>query len=247
MKTIILFMTLIALNISGQSDFLTKQKKYIRVRTSINDKEQSISKLLKENGIELDELNILIIAYKYESEFEIFAKTNDEKLYKKIVTYSICSKSGKIGPKRKQGDGQVPEGFYFIDRFNPASSFFLSLGINYPNISDKKKSNATNLGGDIFIHGSCVTIGCLPMTDDKIKEIYLYAINAKNNGQKKIPFYIYPFRMTEEKFTKYKNQYSTKTELIDFWTNIKLGYDKFGKDKTELIISISKTGDYIFK
>ena len=145
----------------------------------------------------------------------------------------ICSKSGKIGPKRKQGDGQVPEGFYLIDRFNPASSFFLSLGINYPNLSDKKKSNATNLGGDIFIHGSCVTIGCLPMTDDKIKEIYLYAINAKNNGQQKIPFYIYPFRMTEEKFTKYKNKYSTKTELIDFWTNIKLGYDKFEKDKVK--------------
>jgi murein L,D-transpeptidase YafK len=247
MKTILLFLTLIALNISGQSDFLTKQKKYIRVRNTINDKEKLISKLLNENAIELDELNIVIIAYKYESEFEIFAKTKDKKLYKKIATYSICSKSGKIGPKRKQGDGQVPEGFYFIDRFNPASSFFLSLGINYPNLSDKKKSNARNLGGDIFIHGSCVTIGCLPMTDDKIKEIYLYAINAKNNGQQKIPFYIYPFRMTEERFTKYKNKYSNKTELIDFWTNIKLGYDKFEKDKTELIISISKTGDYIFK
>ena len=246
MKSIIIFLTLIALNISAQSDFLTKQKKHIRVRTSINDKEQLILKLLKENGIELDELNILIIAYKYESEVELFAKTKAESLYKKIVTYSICSKSGKIGPKRKQGDGQVPEGFYFIDRFNPASSFYLSLGINYPNLSDKKKSNATKLGGDIFIHGSCVTIGCLPMTDDKIKEIYLYAINAKNNGQQRIPFYIYPFRMSEEKFIKYKNKYSTKTELIDFWTNIKLGYDKFEKDKTELIISISKTGDYIF-
>lgn len=247
MKTIILFLTLIALNISAQSDFLTKQKKYLRVRTSINDKEQLVLKTLKENSIELDELNILIIAYKYESEVEIFAKTKAESLYKKIVTYSICSKSGQIGPKRKQGDGQVPEGFYFIDRFNPVSSFYLSLGINYPNLSDKKKSNATNLGGNIFIHGSCVTIGCLPMTDDKIKEIYLYAINAKNNGQQRIPFYIYPFRMTEQKFIEYKKKYSNKTELIDFWTNIKLGYDKFEKEKTELIISISKTGDYIIK
>lgn len=243
----ILLLTFIVLNTSAQSDFLTEQKRYKRVRTALNDKEQLVLKKLKENSIELGELNILIVAYKYESEVEIFVKKKTESTYKKLAIYSVCSKSGQLGPKRKQGDYQVPEGFYFIDRFNPASSFHLSLGINYPNLSDKRKSNATNLGGDIFIHGSCVTIGCLPMTDDKIKEIYLYAINAKNNGQKRIPFYIYPFRMTEQNFIEYKKKYSNKTELIDFWTNIKLGYDKFEKEKKELNISVSKTGDYIIQ
>ena len=243
----ILLLTFIALNISAQSNFLTEQKRYQRVRAAISDKEQLVLKKLKENSIELGELNILIVAYKYESEVEIFAKKKTKSIYKKLATYNVCSKSGQIGPKRKQGDYQVPEGFYFIDRFNPASSFYLSLGINYPNLSDKRKSSATNLGGDIFIHGSCVTIGCLPMTDDKIKEIYLYAINAKNNGQNRIPFYIYPFRMTDQKFNEHKKKYSDKTELIDFWTNIKLGYDKFEKEKKELIVSISKTGDYIIE
>lgn len=243
----ILLLTFIALTVSAQSDFLTEQKRYKRVRTAINEKEQLILNKLKGKSIELDELNILILAYKLESEVEIFAKKKTETTYKKLATYSVCSKSGQLGPKRKQGDYQVPEGFYLIDRFNPASSFYLSLGINYPNLSDKRKSKASNLGGDIFIHGSCVTIGCLPMTDDKIKEIYLYAINAKNNGQKNIPFYIFPFRMTEQKFKEYKTEYSNKTELIDFWTNLKLGYDKFDKEKKELIISISKTGDYIIQ
>jgi murein L,D-transpeptidase YafK len=243
----ILLLTFIALTITAQSDFLTEQKKYKRVRTAINDKEQLVLHKLKEKSIELGELNILILAYKYENEVEIFAKKKTELTYKKLATYSICSKSGQLGPKRKQGDYQVPEGFYFIDRFNPASSFHLSLGINYPNLSDKRKSNATNLGGDIFIHGSCVTIGCLPMTDDKIKEIYLYAINAKNNGQKRIPFYIFPFRMTKQKFKEYKAKYSNKTELIDFWINLKLGYDKFEKEKKELIVSVNKTGNYIIQ
>ena len=243
----ILTLTFIALTISAQSDFLTEQKRYKRVRTAINDKEQLVLDKLKENSIEIDELNILIVAYKYESKVEIFAKNNTDSTYKKLATYSICSKSGQLGPKRKQGDYQVPEGFYFINRFNPASSFYLSLGINYPNLSDKRKSNATNLGGDIFIHGSCATIGCLPMTDDKIKEIYLFAINAKNNGQNRIPFYIFPFRMTEQKFNEYKKKYSNKTELLNFWANIKNGYDKFDKEKKELNVSISRTGDYIIQ
>lgn len=75
----------------------------------------------------------------------------------------------------------------------------MSLGLNYPNLSDRKKSKATNLGGDIFIHGDCVTIGCLPMTNELIKEIYLYAIYAKNNGQEKIPVYIFPIQ--NDRFT----------------------------------------------
>ena len=53
--------------------------------------------------------------------------------------------------------------------------------------------------------------------------------------------------MTEQKFIEYKKKYSNKTELIDFWTNIKLGYDKFEKEKKELIVSISNTGDYIIE
>ena len=233
--------------ISAQSSFLTEQKRYPRVRTAINDKEQFVINKLKENSIELGELNILILAYKNESEIEIFAKKKADSTYEKLATYSVCDKSGQLGPKREKGDRQVPEGFYYIDRFNPASNFYLSLGINYPNLSDKRKSNATNLGGDIFIHGSCVTIGCLPMTDDKIKEIYLYAINAKNNGQERIPVYIFPFRMTKEKFEEYAAKNGDNTALIDFWTNIKSGYDKFEKEKRELKVSVSSTGDYIFQ
>lgn len=243
----ILLLTFIILSLSAQSDFLTEQKRYERVRTAINEKEDLVINNLKETNIELDQLNIIIIAYKSESEIDIFAKREIEDTYKNLVNYSICSKSGQIGPKRKQGDYQVPEGFYFIDRFNPVSSFYLSLGLNYPNLSDRRKSTATNLGGDIFIHGSCVTIGCLPITDEKIKELYLYAINAKHNGQKKIPVYIFPFRMSDQKFKEFEEKYSNDAELINFWKNIKSGYDKFFKEKTELNISVNNEGDYIFE
>jgi len=72
------------------------------------------------------------------------------------------------------------------------------------------------------------------MTDEKIKEIYLYAVYARNNGQDKIPVYIFPFRMTDTNFQTYKNQYIKNQELIDFWENLKIGYDKFVSEKKTL-------------
>ena len=122
----------------------------------------------------------------------------------------------------------------------------MSLGINYPNQSDRKKSNASNSGGDIFIHGSCVTIGCLPMTDDKIKEIYLYAVFARNNGQNDIPVYIFPFRMTDTNFQTYQNRNTRNRELTDFWANLKIGYDKFVSEKKALKVSVDNSGNYQF-
>lgn len=232
------------LGFTVQSDFLIDQKRFERVRTSIKEKQQVIESNLKTHSLELENFNLLIVVYKDSDEFELYAKKNQETTYKKINIYEVCSRSGQLGPKRKQGDYQVPEGFYYIDRFNPASNFYLSLGLNYPNQSDRRKSKFPNLGGDIFIHGSCVTIGCLPMTDEKIKEIYLYAIHAKNNGQFKIPVYIFPFRMTNQNMIAYNSKYKNNKELIAFWENLKVGYDKFICNNKALNISFSENGDY---
>ena len=247
MKKIILFIIIILNMINSMlfaGDFLEDQKRYSRVRTAIKEKDKLVKDTLKNNNIKLNELNILITAYKQEDILEIYAKNKTDKTYKLIKTYNIVSKSGILGPKRKEGDLQVPEGFYYIDRFNPASSYYLSLGINYPNESDKKKSDAARLGGDIFIHGSTVTIGCMPMTDDKIKEIYLYAVYAKDSGQNKIPVYIFPFKMNDANFNYYKKEYGKS--LADFWSNIKTGYDIFQNSKKELNIKVDSNGNYIF-
>ena len=245
-KTSIILLSLILTASTLQTDFLTEQKRYKRVRTAFNEKGEIITKRLNENEINVDGLNILIIAYKAEQILEIYAKKKTKTSYKKIVSYGICESSGQPGPKRKQGDYQVPEGFYYIDRYNPSSNFYLSLGINYPNKSDKIKSTATNLGGDIFIHGACVTIGCIPMTDNKIMEIYLYAIHARNSGQMQIPVYIFPFKMTDKNFNEYKNKYKNNPGLVKFWTNLKVGFDKFNNENKELNILTAKNGNYVF-
>ena len=243
---ILLLLTCMSLAFTNKSNFIDEQKRYERVRTALDEKENKIKKVLSENDLELNSYNLLFIAYKDIGELELYAKKKNESEYSLLKTYSICEESGSLGPKRKQGDYQVPEGFYHIDRYNPSSNFYLSLGINYPNQSDRKKSNASNLGGDIFIHGNCFTIGCLPMTDDSIKEIYLYAVYAKNNGQSKIPVYIFPFKMTDQNFIKYSSNYKANKGLVAFWKNLKRGYDSFISDKTELKVRVLENGDYAF-
>ncbi len=243
---VILILAIICSAFISPGDFLAEQKKFPRVRSAFNEKEKLITQKLKGNKIETDQLNILIVIYKAEKQLDIFAKSKSEPAYRKLTSYTICSSSGGPGPKRMKGDNQVPEGFYKIDRFNPTSNFYLSLGVSYPNQSDRKKCKSNNPGGDIFIHGSCVTIGCMPMTDDKIKEIYLYAIQARQNGQLNIPVYIFPFKMTDENFTSYKAKYKNNVELLGFWTNLKTGFDKFENDQRALNVSVDNAGNYTY-
>lgn len=229
------------------SDFISEQKKSKRVQLAIAAKEKVIGKKLKSALISKNQLQLLIVAYKESDTLEVYGKNFQNDSYQKIASYRICARSGSPGPKQKQGDGQVPEGFYHIDRFNPYSNFYLSLGLNYPNLADQRKNKSSNPGGDIFIHGSCVTIGCLPMTNDYIQEIYLMALYAKSNGQDKIPVYIFPFKMTASNMKVYQEKYGKNKALISFWQHLKKGYDLFTASQKELSYRVTKSGDYTFE
>ncbi|MDR3324359.1 MAG: L,D-transpeptidase family protein [Zoogloeaceae bacterium] len=221
--------------------FLAGQLRHARVQMALKNKGPALSAKLRQAGISPEALQIVLVAYKAEEVLEIYAKAKSAATYQKLVSYDICYASGRLGPKIKAGDRQVPEGFYFIDRFNPASSYHLSLGINYPNAADQRRNKAVNPGGDIFIHGSCVSIGCLAMRDDKIEEIYLYAAYAKNSGQTRIPVYIFPFRMNDANLRKYSN-----ASVLPFWKNLRQGHDQFMQHKQALNFRIEPQGAYTF-
>jgi murein L,D-transpeptidase YafK len=226
--------------------FLAEQLRYERVRVAYQRKNAALEKTLRQAGIKTDALNILIVAYKAEGVLELYAKSKTADRYQKLRDYAICYVPGDLGPKRQMGDHQAPEGFYHIDRFNPASNYLLSLGINYPNAADRIKSGRQNPGGDIFIHGKCVSIGCLPMTDDKIREIYLYAVHARSSGQKEIPVYIFPFRMTDANMRKYAAQNAGNPALSRFWQSLKKGHDRFLANARSLRVVVDKNGEYVF-
>jgi murein L,D-transpeptidase YafK len=169
----------------------------------------------------------------------------EQGIYAKFKEYTICTSSGKLGPKRIQGDGQVPEGFYYINKFNPVSSFYLSLGINYPNDSDRIFGGYNPLGGDIYIHGDCKSVGCLPLTNEKMKEVYWLAVMACNNGQYRPPVHIFPMRFSNTEL--YMREYAKATTSTQrLWENIKLGYDYFEANRTLPPIWVGGDGYYRF-
>ena len=145
---------------------------------------------------------------------------------------------------------------------SPVSNFHLSLGINYPNESDKILGEKGNLGGDIFIHGSNVTVGCMPMTDDKIKEIYILSIEARNAGQTQIPVHIFPMNLSGNHF-KDLEKYAKSPEFLEywsrlkggqkidsqrfikFWSNLKIGFDSF--EQNHILPKVSVGKDVVYK
>jgi murein L,D-transpeptidase YafK len=244
--TIFCVTTFLCFTYKTAADFKTEQIKNIRVKNAYEEKEASLKELYKQKGINFGSQQIFLRAFKEEKIIELWARSSEGAKFILIKSYDICSSSGSLGPKRKKGDDQTPEGFYSIDRFNPTSLFHLSLGLDYPNESDKLLGEKANLGGDIFIHGSCVTIGCIPLTDDKIKEVYIAAVEAKSKGQKKIQVHIFPCRLTEKNFVNLKSKYISDRSLLIFWENLKQGYDHFENTHMLPAFSIAKDGKYKF-
>lgn len=197
--------------------------------------------LLHQKGIASDKFDLFICAFKQEQILEIWAKNRVETTFQKLVEYPFCRNSGTLGPKRKEGDRQIPEGFYHVNVFNPKSNFYLSLGINYPNKSDLKFADPQQPGSDIYIHGGCQTVGCIPLTNDKIKEVYLLAEMAKQSGQERIGVHIFPFKMTTKNMEKTSQKYPQHRA---FWENIQAGYLHFENKKQIPKIKISKAGLY---
>lgn len=225
------------------NNFKKEQLKFTNVRTAYKEKWDLIKGKLIKAGVDTVGFQVFIRIFKEEAKLEVWAKSKNITQFKLVETYAICRSSGELGPKRKQGDGQVPEGFYEVASFNPQSEFYMALRVSYPNKSDLIKATGSDPGGDIMIHGNCVTIGCMPLTDDKIKEVYIMAVEARNNGQQTIPIHIFPTELNSQGMARLKN-ITTDADKINFWTNIQQGYAYFETNKLIPKISIDKNGNY---
>ncbi len=206
----------------------------------------TVQKELVRKGFDWPVRFIYLRAFKLEKRLEIWVKNDPVEPFRYFKSYKVCATSGTFGPKRREGDKQIPEGFYYINEFKPNSNYHLALGLNYPNPSDEKKSDPVKPGGDIYIHGNCVTIGCLPMTDEIIDELYYLASVAKNEGQDFIPVHIYPYRFDYPKSSSlYKQKTLDKKELEFFNQPLQEAYDFFEDTHQLPAILVNNKGDYL--
>ena len=151
-----------------------------------------------------------------------------------------------MGPKRLEGDFQVPEGFYYINEFNANSNYHLALGLNYPNASDRILADQNKPGGAIYIHGNCVSTGCIPLTDEPIEELYYLAKLVNNKGQEFIPVHVYPVKYNVKKSVDFLETTIKENDALKaFNKNIKEVYDFFEVKKDLPIIMVNSKGEYV--
>ncbi len=174
---------------------------------------------------------VLIRTFKKEAEFEIW-KMNSNGQYVLLKTFPMCRWSGQLGPKTREGDRQVPEGFYAITpgQMNPNSNYYLSFNVGYPNAYDRAYGRS---GGTIMVHGACSSAGCFSMTDAQIADIYAIAREGFNGGQREIQMQSLPFHMSAENLSKHRLDPN-----IDFWKQLKTGSDHFEVALKEPVVSV---------
>ncbi len=210
--------------------------------------EDSLKKQFADQHLVWPPSSVYLRSFKYERQLEVWVKSDLKSPYKLFKTYKVCMQSGTTGPKRMEGDYQVPEGFYYVNDFNPNSMYHLSLGLNYPNASDRILSDSLRPGSAIYIHGNCVSVGCIAIGDFPIEEVFTIASAAKINGQEFVPVHVFPVRYNLQSSMEYlSNAIKDNDYLKQFNKNIKSAFDLFENRKELPIILVNQKGDYIVK
>lgn len=190
-----------------------------RSRDAVTRTGPAVKEALSSVGLTLGSPVFLRI-FKEEKQLEAWV-LGDGGRYVLFRSYAICTYSGSLGPKTRQGDQQAPEGFYFVppSRMNPASSFHLSFDLGYPNAFDRSHGRS---GDYLMVHGDCVSIGCYAMTDLVIEELWVLMDAAFREGQPFVRAHAFPFAMTTENLAA-----QASSPHAAFWEQLAEGWRAF--------------------
>lgn len=217
-----------------------RQLRFSRVKSAYQNCKQFWTELLLKNDFVLDNFELIFLILKKERKLQVYCAYPQHD-FKLITEFAILGLSGNLGPKRREGDLQTPEGFYEITHYNPESNFHLSMKINYPNLADNILSDANYPGTEIYIHGQEQSTGCFALGNESIEKLYVLSILSKNYQEiNPIPVYIFPCQFN-------KKQDFTNTQYTDLWQNLSEGYYLFKEKRRALRFSVNKSGTYIFE
>ena len=163
---------------------------------------------------------VYIRILKRERRLEVYLRPTPGR-YERFRSYEICTFSGELGPKLKEGDRQAPEGFYRVSskQLNPNSRHHLAFNLGYPNAYDLQLGRT---GSALMVHGGCSSIGCYAITDESVDEVYAMVEAALGRGQQAVDVHVFPFALTAVALAAEGGH-----TWLDFWRNLKDGYDLF--------------------
>jgi murein L,D-transpeptidase YafK len=207
-----------------------------RVARARKNQTDGLVRAFQSAGVAWPPDELYLRAFKVERELEVWAGARGQPLVK-VRTFPVCAASGDVGPKRAQGDLQVPEGFYTVDLFNPKSAYHLSLRVSYPNALDRKQG-AANPGGDIYIHGDCVSIGCLAIENAPIEALYVMVSEARARMGRDVPVHIFPRRLDAAGLQALDALADVPDARKAFWRGLEPGYRFFEESRRPPLVRV---------
>ncbi len=184
---------------------------------------------------------VFIRVFKETKELEVWILPEGKQDYALYKVYRVSHWSGNPGPKVREGDGQCPEGFYYVtsSRLRPGTKYHLGLELGFPNAFDTYHSRT---GSDLLIHGEGRSVGSFSLVNANMNEVYTLAEGALKGGQKFFRVNIFPFRMTDKRMDK---EWAGQPKWIKFWVNLKEGYDFFENANFPPDVDV-EAGNYVF-
>jgi murein L,D-transpeptidase YafK len=205
------------------------------------ERAEDVARMYRDAGLAGAPTELFVRAFKAERTLELWGGARGKPL-RLLRTFALCGFSGELGPKRARGDLQIPEGLYRINVFNPRSQFHLSLGIDYPNQSDRIRTAGNDPGGEIFLHGGCATIGCLPIGDAEIEVLYLALLDVRSRGQQSIAVHIFPTKLA----AGWRARVAQARQWFAFWDELERFYEDFEQTRRPPRFRIHpRTGAYV--
>ena len=198
---------------------------------------KAVADLCATAGVAYPPRELFLRGFKAEQVLEAWARSDDGP-FRLVASWPVLAASGRPGPKRVQGDLQVPEGCYQVAVRNPLSRFHLSLGLNYPNASDLVRSDRERPGNDIYLHGGAQSIGCMAIGDERVEELYLLAADVRT---KEVAVHLFPARMQGAAWDSMRMEY---TQHAAFWTELLPIYDAFERTHRLPEVMIDAAGAY---
>lgn len=213
---------------------------WLRSRRAHEARLPVVQELYSKAGVPFPPAQMAFVAYKAEKQLEVWASAEKGGAATKIATYGICAASGTLGPKRYEGDRQVPEGFYVIQYGWAESNYHLEMKVSYPSMVDKVLGPKNRpLGGEIMIHGACASIGCMAMGDERAEELW---VMMKAMGDAQVKVHVYPSRDMDSLLAD--PQWAAHHS---FWRNLKEGRDLFERERRIPAVKADWRGVYMFE
>ena len=215
---------------------------------------------------------VVLRIFKQERELEIWAKNYGQKQLRLVRTLPICAMDFAPGPKAAEGDGKTPEGFYHPEFSYQSSNWWMwmDLGdvdargkvgkgssfkmcIEYPNALDRRRTRAAGFretGGQICMHGNCVSLGCASFKNRDFLPVFAFARHHDAKRYGRLQLHVFPFRFdrvsVEDRTRAAKDWPHAESfgaeKLLGFWKNLEEGFDAFNADPNPLRLRLGDEG-----